>query len=239
MNNDNEELKSLKSIISDDSKTLDNQENFLNDNNDNDNNTPNSENNNITNSNSKEIIKTEKQSDEKPASFLEKVVINDREISFNELYESHLKTIEEKTKLKRKYIYSIIGLSFFFFFIGHFEIFFTYLLTAYFPIIWTYQEYKAKKEDYLKMWGSYWVIFIIFGVFDFFYKSFIEYVPFYFVVRTSVLLILYLPCFKGAIAIYHSVFVEVIRLTSLYKGKYNEKNSMLTEYKNRIKAKKE
>lgn len=233
---DNEELKTLKPTVNDENLNITKLENNTNNNNE-----IQSNNNKSNNSNSSpnSTPKLNKFSIDKPESFLEKEEVKDIEISFNELYESYIRSIEDKTKLKRKYIYVILGISYSLFLLGYFEIYITYLLTAYFPIIWTYQDYKNKKEDYLKMWGSYWVIFLFFVSADFFYKSFIEYVPFYFVVRTSFLLILYLPCFRGAIAIYHSVFIEFIRLTSKYKGKYNEKYSMLAEYKNRIKAKKE
>ena len=159
------------------------------------------------------------------------------EVSFDELYESHIKLIENKTKIDRKYIYTILLISLLFFFIRHFELFFTYLLTGVYPFIWTIQDYKSKKEDFSKMWGSYWIVFMIFVILDFLHKFFIFYVPFYFIIRTSILLVLYLPCFRGAIAFYEVFIVAILKF--FRKPKYDEKNSMLTEFKTKYKTKKE
>lgn len=183
--------------------------------------------------------KNEKNNETLPElkSFLNKNLKSDMEITFNELFESYIKLIEEKTKLKRIIIYVILFISFFCFLIGRYEIFFSFLLTAVFPIKWTYEEYKSKNEDFIKMWGSYWLVFSVFTILDIFHKTIIILVPFYFFVRTIILFWLYLPCFKGAITLYHFGFVDIFKFYYTYNGQYDEKNSMLAEYKNKIKAK--
>ena len=173
-------------------------------------------------------------------SFIEKEIIDDTQITFNEFYESKIKEIEKKTKLDRKILYLLVIITLISFVVGKYEILFSNILTMIFPIKWTMEEYQKYDEDFIKMWGTFWIIFGICVIFDIFHRIVLYFVPFYFLIRTISLLYLYLPCFKGAITVYNVVFVEVFKYTSLKKRLDAEgDNSLLSELKKIIKAKKE
>ena len=102
----------------------------------------------------------------------------DFSLSFKEIYNLHMTEIEAKTNLKRKHIYYFLLISLFFFLIGHFEVIFSYIITGYFPIKWTIQDYKANTENFGKKWGTYWTIFSAFIFFDFHKKEVLAFIPF-------------------------------------------------------------
>lgn len=165
--------------------------------------------------------------------------ITDSQVSFDTIYEDYMKQIETKTKLERKVIYIVFSLSIFSFLIGRLEIIMTYLVTAIYPGKWTYEDYLANDEDLIKMWGSYWGVFAVFVLLDCFHKYFIFYIPLYFFIRTIALLWMCLPCFKGAIIFYNVVFVELLKITDLFRARYDEKDSMLFEIQQKMKMKKD
>ena len=75
-------------------------------------------------------------------------------LTFSQIYDYHIKVIEEKTNLKINQIYWFLSISLFFFMIGHFERIFSYIITLYFPIIWTKEDYFAKKKEFWKKMGN-------------------------------------------------------------------------------------
>ena len=165
--------------------------------------------------------------------------ILETQIPFNVIYDNYMKQIEERTQIQRKYIFLILGIACFFFMIGRLEIIITYILTGYFPIRWGYEDYHNKERDFSKMWGSYSGIFFVFFLLDCFHTYFIDFIPLYFYIRTFTLLWLYLPCFKGAIVFYNVIFVEVLKCADSLRSKIDEKDSMLFEIKEKLKAKKD
>ena len=132
----------------------------------------------------------------------EKEMNSDFGLSFKEIYDYHIKEIEAKTNIKIKHIYTFLFVAFIFFMIGHFERIFSYIITGYFPIIWTREDYKSKKDYFWKKWGTYWTIFSILIFFDLHKKEVLKFIPLYFVVRCIFLLMLYLPGFTIAVSIY-------------------------------------
>jgi len=170
--------------------------------------------------------------------FLEIETKTDFSLSFREIYNIHMKEIEEKTNLKRQYIYYFILVSFFFFLIGHFELIFSYILTGYFPIKWTYEDFKNKREHSGKKWGTYWGIFSLFIYLDFHKKIVLNIMPFYFFVKSIILLILYLPCFTVAINLYDGIIKELIlQISLLFQNK--DEDTLLSDAKKYIKFKEE
>lgn len=173
----------------------------------------------------------------------EKLFMAEREIrrtiglTFKELYEINIKQIENKTKINRKKIYMLLVISLFFFLLGYYEIIFTYLLTIYFPIKWTIEDYKLKKDDFYKMWGTYWLIFSLFVFFDFNKKEVLKFVPFYFIIRSTLLLFLYLPCFKGAITLYDTQLSDFFKNIDIFINSNKSNGSLLDDIKKNVKFK--
>lgn len=165
--------------------------------------------------------------------------ISEAKVSFDYIYEEYMKQVEQKTGLQRHTIYGVFGIVCISFILRKMEIIFTYAITMIYPLKWTYEDYCANDEDLIKMWGSYWGIFGFFTALDLIHKYFIAYVPLYFFIRTLVLLWMYLPCFKGAIIFHNIVFVELFKLSDLFRSSINEKDSMLYELKEKLKEKNE
>ena len=62
-------------------------------------------------------------------------------LSFKEVYNLHVSEIEKKTRIRIKYIYYFLIVALIFFLVGHFELIFSYIITGYYPIIWTREDY--------------------------------------------------------------------------------------------------
>ena len=136
-------------------------------------------------------------------------------LSFKEIYTLHVKEIEERTRLKINHIYYFLIIALVFFMIGHFELIFSYIITAYYPIIWTREDYKLHNDNFKKKWGIYWTFFCIFIFFDLHKKEVLKLIPFYFVIKCIFLLILYLPGFTTAEDIYDGFLKDYLH----YLGK--------------------
>ena len=116
----------------------------------------------------------------------------DFSLSFGELYEYHINIIEQKTNLKINQIYIFLLISFFFFMIGHFELIFSYIITGYYPIIWTREDYKEKKDNFWKKWGTYWTIFSLLIFFELHKNDVLKVIPLYFIIKCIFLLTLWI-----------------------------------------------
>ena len=163
----------------------------------------------------------------------------DFSLSFREIYDYHIKEIEKKTNIKIKHIYYFLLVAFIFFMIGHFERTFSYIITGYFPILWTREDYKAKKDFFWKKWGTYWTIFSILLFFDFHKREVLKFIPLYFIVKCIFLLMLYLPGFTIAVSIYDGFLKNYIeQIEKLLQNKDNNE-SMLNDLKKNTKVKQE
>ena len=132
----------------------------------------------------------------------ERELNTDFSLTFKEIYNIHMAEIESKTSLKRKHIYIILGISFFFFLIGHLQRTFSYLLTGFYPLKWTIQDFKLNNENFGKKWGTYWAIFLIFVYFDMHKNEVLKIIPLYFIIKTVFLIVLFLPGFTAAANLY-------------------------------------
>lgn len=163
----------------------------------------------------------------------------DFSLSFKEIYNIHMTEIESKTKLKRKHIYYFLLISLIFFIFGYFERIFSYIITGYFPIIWSFQEYKANTENWGKKWGTYWTLFIAFIFFDFHKKEVLKIIPLYFIVKTIFFTILYLPGFTAAVNLYDGFFKDKLQKLSIYFQNREESETMVNDLKKYVKLKTE
>ena len=163
----------------------------------------------------------------------------DFSLPFKEIYNIHMIEIENKTNLKRKHIYYFLFISFFFFLIGHFEIFFSYIITGYFPIKWTIQDYKENKPNFAKKWGTYWFLFIFLIFFDLQKKLVLKIIPFYFTVKTISLMILYLPGFNAAVNLYDGLFNNILQTLNKNLKNKDDNDTLVNDLKKYVKLKTE
>ena len=160
-------------------------------------------------------------------------------LTFSQIYDYHIKVIEEKTNLKINQIYWFLSISLFFFMIGHFERIFSYIITLYFPIIWTKEDYFAKKKNFGKKWGIYWTVFFVLIFFDIHKKFVLKIIPLYFIVKCVILLMLYLPGFNLAENIYDGLLRSVLQdIVNRFQNR-DENGTMIDDLKKNVKEKKE
>jgi hypothetical protein len=158
--------------------------------------------------------------------------------SLIEKINEHLKKIEDKTKMKRKNFLTLLSLFMVLIWIGIFEIYISYLITIYYPIIWSIREIEDKELEGDKQWLTYWVCFSIFVYIDMFIPFVIVILPFYFVIRTVFLLWLLLPNFKGGVVLYNIILVQLLKMSQNFKFKFiktNSNNSLLREVEEIVK----
>ena len=160
-------------------------------------------------------------------------------LTFKEIYNIHMIEIESKTNLNRKYIYTILIISFFFFLIGHLQRTCSYLITCIYPLKWTIEDFKSKKENFGKKWGTYWGLFCIFLFFDVHKREVLKIIPLYFIIKTAFLVILYLPGFSAAVNLYDGLFKEIFQSLSIYIQNKEESDILMNDVKNNVKVKKE
>lgn len=163
----------------------------------------------------------------------------DFSVTFKEIYNIHMTEIESKTNLNRKYIYIILMISFFFFLIGHLQRTLSYLLTGFYPLKWTIQDFKSNKENFGKKWGTYWALFCVFIFFDMHKREVLIIIPWYFIIKTVFLIILYLPGFTAAANLYDGLFKDIILSLSIYFQNKEDDETLLDVAKKNIKIKKE
>ena len=166
---------------------------------------------------------------------------NDKDIGvpFSQIYDYHIKLIEEKTNLKINQIYWFLFISFIFFTIGRFELIFSYIITLYFPIKWTKEDYLEKKRNFGKKWGMYWTVFIVLIFFDFHKKIVLKIIPLYFLIKCIILLMLYLPGFNLAEYIYDSLLRNIFQDIEEQFQNRDEHDTMVNDLKKKVKVKTE
>ena len=141
----------------------------------------------------------------------DKAADKDLGMTFSQIYDYHIKVIEEKTNLTINQIYCFFLISFIFFTIGKYELIFSYIITLYFPLIWTKEDFFEKKKNFAKKWGMYWTVFCILIFFDMHKKVVLKVVPLYFLVKCIILLMLYLPGFNIAENLYDGLLRNVFQ----------------------------
>ena len=164
------------------------------------------------------------------------------DITFIDKWNENMKKIEEKTGIDRQQYLIAMGICFTCILIGLFDKYMSIMITIYHPILWSLKAIdknskKSKDKDEAKQWITYWVIFGFFNIFDMISPLIMMFIPFYFFIRTVVLLWLYLPNTRGAITVYNLVAVEFFKLSRKYKIdilKNDRKDSLLAEVEDLI-----
>ncbi|KAI6181499.1 Receptor expression-enhancing protein [Aphelenchoides besseyi] len=119
-----------------------------------------------------------------------------------------LGTVEQKTGLKRLHIVGgIAALHALYLLFGHFAALLCNIIGFLYPayISITAIETLSKEDD--TQWLTYWVVFALLNVFEFFSGTISHYFPFYWLLKCAFLLWLYLPMSLGA----HQIYIRFIR----------------------------
>lgn len=124
----------------------------------------------------------------------------------------YLKHLQIKSGIQKKRLLFAFLVSFTFIFFNIFAKYFSYILTTFLPIVWTLKaiEYKESEED--KQWITFWILYSAFMLVDMLSGFITIYLPFYFFIRTLVVLWLYLPNFKGALYVYKTFIIKIPNL---------------------------
>ena len=160
-------------------------------------------------------------------------------LTFKEVYNYHVTEIEKKTRIKINYIYFFLIVALIFFLIGHFELIFSYIITGYYPILWTREDYKLNKDYFWKKWGTYWSFFGIFIFFDYHKKEVLKLMPFYFIVKCVFLLILYMPGFTTAMNIYDGFLKDLLHQIGRYFQYKEDIETLANDFQKNVKIKKD
>jgi len=144
-----------------------------------------------------------------------------------EKLEEIFKKIEDKTKLSRKNMVILYISSFILIWFGVFDIYISYLLTIYYQAIWSIKVISKKELDGDKQWLTYWIIFSIFAILDMFSVYIIKLIPFYFLIRTAILIWLSVPGMKGAVGVYNLAFVQAIKMSQALRNLEETKKDRL------------
>lgn len=132
------------------------------------------------------------------------------ELTLKERFDEHLNICQEKMRLPRKKICILYGTIVSMIFIGIFEAHLSFMISIYFPIIWSIKQVDQPDIDGSKQWLTYWSIFALFIIVDIISNWIIIIVPFYFFIKTVFMMWLYLPNFKGATIIYNTFFRKFV-----------------------------
>ena len=123
--------------------------------------------------------------------------------------------------------------------IGYFERIFSYIITGYYPVIWTIEDYKLKKDFFWKKWGTYWTVFSVLIFFDIHKDEVLKFVPLYFYVKCIFLMMLFLPGFSVAIIFYDEFLKNIFLLIEKYFFNKDDNDTMINDFKKNVKVKQE
>jgi receptor expression-enhancing protein 5/6 len=122
-----------------------------------------------------------------------------------------LRQVEAKTNVKREQIvYGFGGLLVFYMVFGYFAQLVCNTIGFAYPAYESVKAIRTETKDDDTKWLTYWTVFAVFSLFDFFSDSIMRVFPFYWLVKCAFLLYLYLPQFNGAERLYRDVVNPVV-----------------------------
>lgn len=152
-------------------------------------------------------------------------VSQEKQKTLLEKIEGQLKIVEEATGFNSKLIMSVLGVCFFFVFIGYFDHYITTVVGIVYPAIWSIRAIESTGTDDDKQWLTYWVVFAIFTFIDMFSGFVLKFIPFYFFFKLIFLVWCFMPNTRGATFIYDKF---IIKLFQKYEKKINELGEVIS-----------
>ena len=92
--------------------------------------------------------------------------------------------------------------------------FFVNVLTFAYPAYKSFKAIESKEQDDDVQWLTYWMVYGLFVVTDEYVGFILSIIPFYYLIRLSFMVYLFLPQTKGAIKVYH---IAIAPLLNAYK----------------------
>ena len=85
------------------------------------------------------------------------------------------------------------------------------LLTFFFPARWTLLSISNPNFSSDKLWVTYWIVYSLLKVVDEVFPFFLQFIPFFHAIKAFFLLVLCAPRIQGAIIIYNSMLVQMMK----------------------------
>ncbi|VDN01139.1 unnamed protein product [Thelazia callipaeda] len=114
-----------------------------------------------------------------------------------------LEQIERKTKIKRSHlVLGFVGIHALYLIFGCFAELLCNLIGFIYPAYISIKAIETSQKNDDTQWLTYWVIFALLSIVEFFSDAFVKYFPFYWLAKCIFLLYLYSPMTMGAQKIY-------------------------------------
>ena len=130
--------------------------------------------------------------------------------SIAEKWSDIMKGIKEKTGINGIYVISFLLMCIILVYLGIFESLITNMVGTLYPGFSTIKAIEKKKN--LKEWLTYWIIFGTFIIVDIFSNIFMKFIPFYFVLKISFLIWMFLPGSNGCKFVYNNIIDKIFKL---------------------------
>ncbi|KAI9595287.1 TB2/DP1, HVA22 family-domain-containing protein [Syncephalis fuscata] len=119
--------------------------------------------------------------------------------------------LQEQTGVKKTYLVGgVAGVAFVLIFFNIAGGLLTNLLGFGYPAYASFKAIETAHKDDDTQWLTYWTVFGAFNVIESFVDTILYWIPFYYMVKTFALLWLYLPNFRGAETVYHTVLAPYL-----------------------------
>ena len=142
--------------------------------------------------------------------------------------------IHAKTGIPAKIVLIVLGVCVLSVIIGYFDQYITCLVGIVFPTICSIKALQTPDAEDDKQWLTYWIVYGLFSFIDLFAGSILKLIPFYFIVKIIFLIWLFLPTFRGAKIIYHSI---IEKLFNKYRPQIDEVEQNIESKLNTISGK--
>jgi len=126
-------------------------------------------------------------------------------IENNPTVQEHMKIIEKRTEINPKVIVGSLILALILTTTKWFSSYVTCLVGVLCPMYLSLKAIESPEDDDDKQYLTYWVVYGLFSIIDIFTAFLIKYIPFYYTIKLSFLIWLFMPNFKGAVYIYNLV----------------------------------
>jgi receptor expression-enhancing protein 5/6 len=130
-------------------------------------------------------------------------------ISIVDKWNEQMNLIKEKTGIKGIYVIIVLIGAVIFVYFNIFENLITNLVGTVYPSFWTIKAIESKNKNDIKKWLTYWIVFGVFIIIDFFNIIIVKIFPYYFLMKIMFLIWLFMPGSNGCTIVYH-LFVKKI-----------------------------
>lgn len=120
---------------------------------------------------------------------------------------SQIEILQEKLDIPANYIVYSLFLSLMLVFMGYMDMHLTNVIGIVLPLYLTIKSIEKPEEGDDRQWITYWAIFISTCIVDMLFGDFLKYLPFYYFMKLSLLIWMFLPNSKGAKTLHDRVLL--------------------------------